>query len=82
MTREEVDGVIKRMAKRKAAGSDEIESEVWIHSTVGVRQGLVDLFNKVWLRGEIPSDWDEAIIVPIHKSGDKNYQRIIEVYPC
>jgi hypothetical protein len=39
-----------------------------------------DFFNSVWNKEELPDQWRESIIVPIHKKGDKtdcnNYRGI------
>ena len=36
--------------------------------------------NSIWNKGELPEQWKESIIVPIHKEGDKidssNYQGV------
>ncbi len=80
ITEEEVGRAINEIAVRKAAGSDEIESEVWKYAPPEVKRGLTDLFNKVWDSGSIPREWSEAIVVPIYKNGDKtdpgNYRGI------
>ena len=33
------------------------------------RQRLLDLINLTWTRGEVPSDWRKAEIIPILKRG-------------
>jgi hypothetical protein len=37
-----------------------------------IRPFLVNLFNSIFETGEYPEDWAYAIIVPIHKSGDRD----------
>jgi hypothetical protein len=38
------------------------------------------LINSVWNKEELPDQWKESIIIPVHKKGDKtdcnNYRRI------
>jgi hypothetical protein len=59
------------LKKYKSPGSDQIPAEL-------IQAGgeiLVPAFNKfinsVWTKEELPDQWKESIIVPVHKKGDK-----------
>ncbi len=78
VTEEEVNEAIGRVPIHKVTGTDEIDNETWKYATKSVRQGLVDLFNKVWCSGEIPVDWGVAIVIQIYKSGEKNDPNLLQ----
>ncbi len=80
ITQEEVNKAIRSMGLHKAAGTDGLEPEVWKYANPEVQNSLLDLFNKIWKEGEMPVEWNEAIVVPIYKTGEKkvpkNYRGI------
>ena len=57
---------MSKLAGRKAPGP-EISNEMIVHLSDEGREKLLDLTNLSWLRGELPSLWRIAIIIPIHK---------------
>jgi hypothetical protein len=64
----------------KSPGSDQVQSEL-IQAGGGILQSAIHkLINFVWNKEELPDQWKESIIVPIHKKGDKtdcnNYRGI------
>ena len=56
----------------KSPGPDDILAEMLKNSLEHILSLLVLLFNHVFDTGQYPSAWSVAIIVPIHKSGDKD----------
>jgi hypothetical protein len=43
--------------------------------------GIHKLINSVWNKEELPDQWKESIIVPVHKKGDKTgYQLQTKYY--
>ncbi|KAL4142816.1 hypothetical protein QTP88_005213 [Uroleucon formosanum] len=77
---EEVKAAIRSLKNCKAPGSDSIPSEL-------IKYGGDDIYNfiyriclRVWQEEKIPENWNEAIIIPLHKKGDKtecnNYRGI------
>jgi hypothetical protein len=54
-----------KLKKYKSPGSDQIPAEL-IHAG-----GEILLINSVWNKEELPDQWKESIIVPVHKKGDK-----------
>jgi hypothetical protein len=36
------------------------------------------LINPIWIKEELPDQWKESIIVPIHKTGDKTDYNIYQ----
>ena len=68
-SREKLDAAISKLAGRKAPGPDLVTNELIAHLNDTGRQKLLELANLSWARGELPSIWRKAIIVPILKKG-------------
>lgn len=62
---EEVEDVIRRLKKRKAAGEDGVQNEVWISGGKEIRKTLWDLCRKVWEGEGLPARWRDGVIVPV-----------------
>jgi hypothetical protein len=66
-----VEIAIAKLKKYKSPTSDEISAEL-IHSRGETLHSVIHkLINAVWNKEELPDQWDESIILPIHKKGDK-----------
>jgi hypothetical protein len=79
-SRIEVETVIAKLKKYKSPGSDRIPAEL-IHAGGEILLPAIHkLINSIWNKEELPNQWKEPIIVPIHKKGDKtdcnNYRGI------
>jgi hypothetical protein len=67
--------LLLKVEKYKSPGSDEIPAELiqargetlWseIHNLVN------SFINSIWNKKNLPNQWKESIILPIHKKGDK-----------
>jgi hypothetical protein len=66
--------------KYKSPGSDQILAELIQAGGEILPHTIRKLVNSVWNKEELPDQWKEFIIVPIHKKGDKtdcnNYRGI------
>jgi hypothetical protein len=77
----EVEIAIAKLKKYKSPGSDQVLAELIQSDQVLAEliQGggeillsaIHKLINSVWNKEELPDQWKESIIVPIHKKGDK-----------
>lgn len=80
ITAEEVIKAIKKLKTGKSGGLDRVLSEMLKAGKNITVAFLTDLFNAIFDRGQYPSQWAKAIIVPIHKKGDfqnpNNYRGI------
>uniref|UniRef100_A0A8D9F872 Craniofacial development protein 2 n=1 Tax=Cacopsylla melanoneura TaxID=428564 RepID=A0A8D9F872_9HEMI len=80
VTYNEVVKAIKNLKNNKAPGSDNIPSELLKSGNGFLVEALTKLLNQVWKEEKVPREWTEAIIIPIHKKGDKliceNYRGI------
>jgi hypothetical protein len=70
ITEAEVVEAINSMKRRKAADVLGFRAELL---QAGVEELALTmtgvLFNKMWRSGEFPKEWNEGVLVPIHKKG-------------
>jgi hypothetical protein len=59
------------LKKYKSPGSDQIPAELIQAGGEILVSVIHKLINYVWNKEELPDQWKESIIVPIHKKGDK-----------
>ena len=52
-----------------SAGPDEIHYQILKHLPDASLLLLLNIFNKIWLSSDFPSDWRKAIVIPIPKPG-------------
>jgi exonuclease III len=71
---------ISRLKSGKAAGGDEIRPEMLKAIGGAGIDWLTRVFQVAWDSGEAPADWQDGVVVPIFKKGDKtecaNYRGI------
>ena len=70
ITREEIVKAIKNLKTNKAAGNDANTGEVLKADIELTSIQLESLFKLIWDLEEIPSDWEEGLIVKLPKKGD------------
>ena len=79
-TFEEVISGIKSFKSGKAPGESSITMDMIKHGGERVQQYLHRMLVKIWRTERMPDDWKEAVIIPVHKKGDKldckNYRGI------
>jgi hypothetical protein len=67
----EVEIAIAKLKKYKSRGNDQIPAEL-IHAGGKILLSAIhNLINSVWNKEELPDQWKEPIIVPVHKKGGK-----------
>ena len=75
-----VQKAMKKMAKKKSKGSDDISQECLILGLETLAAPLTEIINASISTGVVPEQWKEAIVVPILKKGDpkdlKNYRPV------
>jgi hypothetical protein len=59
------------LKKYKSPGSDQIPAELIQAGGEILLSEMHKLITSVWNKEELPDQWKESIIVPIHKKGDK-----------
>jgi hypothetical protein len=80
ISKEEVKEAIKNLKNWKAPGSDSIPSELIKYGGEDMYNFIFRICHRVWSEEVMPETWSEAIIIPLHKKGDKtecsNYRGI------
>ena len=76
----EVDLAIEKLKSHKSPGIDQIPAELIKEGCRTICCHIHKLPVSIWNEEELPEEWKESIIVPIHKKGDKtdcnNYRGI------
>jgi hypothetical protein len=67
----EVEITNAKLKKYKSPGSDQIPAELIQAGGKTLLYAIHKLINSVWNREELPDQWTQSIIVPVHKKGDK-----------
>ena len=78
---EEIEAVLKLTKNNKAPGPDMIPIETIKAGGQPLKDMLLELFNRAWVSGTVPEEWNQSLICPIFKNkGDpldcKNYRGI------
>ena len=81
VTRDEVKRIVLRLRNWKAAGDDLICAEVLKNNGSAMVDWLMELSQDVWQTKQIPQEWKDATLMPLHKKKDRricdNYQGIL-----
>lgn len=56
-------------SKNTAPGNDNIPYEFIRRLPLNAQNAVLELYNRIWLEGEYPKQWKEAVIIPISKPG-------------
>jgi hypothetical protein len=76
----EVETAIAKLKKYKSPGSDQIPAELIQAGGEMLLSAIHKLINSIWNKEDLPGQWKESIIIPIHKKSDKsecnNYRAI------
>jgi hypothetical protein len=67
----EVEIAVARLKKLKSLGNDQIPAELIQVGEETLRSEIHKHINSVWNKEELPDQWKDSIIIPIHKRGDK-----------
>ena len=65
----ELQQAIKLAKIQSTPGEDDITYQLLKKVPKSSLQNILSFYNYLWHKGEIPSDWKEAIITPLHKVG-------------
>ena len=71
ITADEITKVLQGTKRIKACGKDILMNEYFIETHDILCDHLITLFNSILDSGEIPEQWLEGVIIPIHKNKTK-----------
>ena len=71
VTVDEISKAINQLRRDKAQGVCNITTELLRDTGVSTKVWLHRVISTVWEQESIPQDWKKAIIIPIHKKGDR-----------
>ena len=76
----EVESLLKQLNTKKSPGHDGIPTRLLKEAAAELAPSLAVLYNLSFQTGDIPQDWKDATVSPIHKKGAKtsptNYRPI------
>jgi hypothetical protein len=67
----EVEVTIRKLKRYKVPGSDQIPAELITAGGKILHSEIRKLIVLIWNKEELPHQWNESIVVPIHRKGDK-----------
>ena len=80
ITEEEVDQAVRKLKNNKSPGPDGLISEFFKYGLNILKPVITHLFNVIFNTATFPTQWREAIIIPLHKKSEKtdpnNYRGI------
>ena len=56
---------------RKICGLDNLPMELWIFGRNELKINLLELFNKIMGKNQIPQEWETGMVINLHKKGIK-----------
>ena len=73
--------IINKLKTNKASGTDNITGELIKHGGRTLKQKIYKIICNIWNTETLPAQWNEGIICPIYKTGDRlncnNYRPIM-----
>ena len=79
-TMHEIEIAMKKLNNNRSAGPDSIKAELFKTNEMSLNKAIHDLICSIWTQEQMPTEWEEASVCPIHKKGDKldcgNYRGI------
>jgi hypothetical protein len=67
----EIEVAIGKLKRYKSSGGDQIPAELIQAGGETLRSDIHNLIRLIWNKEELPHQWKESIVVPIHKKSDK-----------
>ena len=71
ITIEELNEVLNHAKNRKSCGLDNLPMELWIFGGNELKIHLLELFNNIIDKNQMPQEWETGRVINIHKKGTK-----------
>ena len=78
---DDISKTINKLDPNKAHGHDMLSIRMIKLCGNSICKPLSIIFNDCLKEGKFPSDWKKAHVVPVHKKGDKQCLKIIDLFP-
>ena len=72
ITIEELNTVLKHAKNRKSCGLDNLPMELWKFGGNELKILLLELFNNIIDKNQMPQQWETGMVINIHKKGTKS----------
>jgi hypothetical protein len=69
---EELNEVLKKKKNMKSCGLDNLPMELWKFGGTELKIHLIELFNKIIDKNQMPQEWETGMVINIHKKGKKS----------
>ena len=77
---EELNEVLKHAKNRKSCGLDNLPMELWKFGGNELKIHLLELFNKIIDKNQMPQEWETGMVINMHKKEQKANVKIIEEF--
>jgi len=78
ITIDELNEVLKHAKNRKSCGLDNLTMELWKFGGTELKIHLLELFNKIIDKNQMPQEWETGMVINIQKREQKANEKIIE----
>ena len=72
ITIEELNQVLKHAKNKKSCGLDNLPMELWKFGGNELKIHLLEPFNKIIDKNQMPQEWETGMVINIHKKGTKS----------
>jgi len=72
ITIEELNKVLKHAKNRKSCGLDNLPMELWKFGGNELQMLILELFNNITDKNQMPQEWETGMVINIHKKGTKS----------
>jgi hypothetical protein len=72
ITIEELNKVLKHEKNRNSSGLDNLPMELWKSGGNEFKMHILELFNKIIYKNQMPQEWGTGMVINIHKRGTKS----------
>ena len=70
ITTEELNKVLKHAKNRKSCGLDNLPMELWKFGGNELKMHILELFNNIIDKNQIPQEWETGMAINIRKKGN------------